>query len=216
MDAHGLAAGARDHLGFVAARAVRDPLLDQIEIVTDPFGKLADHMRELIDNGVDDFDRCGVERAGRNRAADILHRAQRDAPHRDQKPVGHREAQPGQILGRIVEFELQFGDDADDLAAIDLDALMIFVAQHDLARDFAQRRMLLDPDAAASVSARQMNPDEALKPPMARPRCSSGASERALALGVETEGGDHAGSGRAVDMGKFGPIHRAMVSDTPE
>ena len=40
-------------LGFVAARAVRDPLLDQIEIVTDPFGELADHMGEVIDDGVE-------------------------------------------------------------------------------------------------------------------------------------------------------------------
>ena len=122
MDPHGLTAGPRDQLGFVAARAVRDPLLDQIEIVADPFGELADHMGEVIDNGVDDLDRCGVERAGRDRAADILHRAQRDAPHGDQQPVGHGEAQPGQVLGRIVEFKMQFGNDADDLPAIDFDA----------------------------------------------------------------------------------------------
>ena len=104
---------------------------------------------------------------------------------------------------------MQLRYDADDLAAIDLYALMVLVAQHDLARDLAQRRVQLDPVAAADVGARQMNPDEALRA-AERGLDLIGQQRTGMAFGIENEGGNHAGSGRAVDR-RFGSIHRDAV-----
>ena len=66
------------------------------------------------------------------------------------------------MFGRVVEFELQVGNDADDLAAIHLQPLMFFVIEQDFAHDFGERRAMLHPGAAAGVGARQMDPEPAV------------------------------------------------------
>ena len=86
---------------------------------------------------------------------------------------------------------MQLGNDADDLAAEDFDALMLLVIEQDFARDFAERGMLFHPMAAANVGAREVNPDKAL-------RVVEGGIDRLgrqrtrPALGIEMEGGEDA------------------------
>ena len=145
-----------------------NPLFGLVELVADPFRQLRDHLAEMIDDGVEQFDRAAIERAGGDRAADIFDGTQRRAPHGHQQPLGHAEAQAAQLLGRMVEFELQIGNDADDFAAIDLEALMVLVTEQDVARDLGQRRMAFDPLAAAGVGVRQVDPEPAVA------RCDGG------------------------------------------
>ena len=84
MYAHRLVARTRDAHGFVAACAMPHPLLGLIEFAADALRQLRDDIAEMIDDGIEQFHRCAIERACNDRAAHILNRAQRRAPHRHQ------------------------------------------------------------------------------------------------------------------------------------
>jgi hypothetical protein len=101
---------------------------------------------------------------------------------------------------------LKVGNDADDLAAIDFEALVVLVAEKDFADDLAQGRVVLDPATATVVGTGEMDPEPAI---MGRDGAIDlfGRDQPGDAFGVEMIGGNDAGGGRAFRQGGFKPVH---------